>query len=126
MHKIALQGLRKNASKRPLGYYESIVARGRVEGDVLFLEDDVYAELKKKYATKRKLPSVGAQAVSIFGAAGKALLNPKPVSSEERERRLAICNACEFLIDGKRCQKCGCHVNWKSRLEAWHCPVGKW
>lgn len=73
-----------------------------------------------------QFPSVGAQAVNIFGAAGEALLNPKPVSTEERERRLAICNACEFLIDGKRCSKCGCAVKWKAMLEAWHCPVEKW
>ena len=59
-------------------------------------------------------------------AARQAIRNPSPVSEEERERRLGICHACEFLIDGKRCAKCGCNVSWKTRLEAWHCPIQKW
>jgi Family of unknown function (DUF6171) len=73
-----------------------------------------------------ELPSVATQSRNLIGAAGKALMNPTPVSKEEQERRLRICHQCEFLIDGKRCQKCGCTVKWKALLEAWHCPISKW
>jgi len=76
--------------------------------------------------SQQALPSLTAQAVNAVSAVRTAISNPVPISPEERERRLSICHACEFLIDGKRCMKCGCHVNWKSRLEAWHCPIEKW
>lgn len=69
---------------------------------------------------------VTTQAKGLAVAVGKAIQNPTPVSTEERERRLAICQACEFLVEGKRCLKCGCHVNWKTRLAAWHCPIDRW
>lgn len=125
-YKISLDSLRKTASQRTLGYYESVVALGRVENGVLFLEDDVYAELRKKYSLNGTIPTLSAQASNFIRSAREAVANPKPVSVEERERRLSICNACEFLKDGKRCTKCGCTVSWKSRLEAWHCPISKW
>jgi hypothetical protein len=122
--KISLDQLKSAAAGKPLGYYEDVCASGQIKNGILLLEPDVYAALRKKYSPR--LPSLAKQAHNIFGAAGKAIRNPTPVSSEERERRLAICHACEFLVDGKRCLKCGCHVNWKARLEAWHCPIEKW
>jgi hypothetical protein len=74
----------------------------------------------------KTLPSTMTQARNLIGAVGKAIVNPTPVSPEEQKRRLSICVKCEFLIDGKKCAKCGCNVSWKSRLEAWHCPIQKW
>ena len=74
----------------------------------------------------KQMPSVATQAKNAVSAVGQAIKNPTPVSNEEKERRLAICHACEFLVDGKRCLKCGCTVKWKALLEAWHCPISKW
>ncbi len=125
--KLYIPDLRASAANRPAGYLDEILAAGRIENDVvLHIDLDVYRALVKKYSPNRQMPSVATQAKNLIGAASKAILNPKAVSKEERERRLAICNACEFLVDGKRCAKCGCTVNWKSRLEAWHCPIEKW
>jgi len=121
-HKISVAHLKAVAKGKPSGYVEDVIAHGKVEGNTLFVQDADYVTLQKKYA----LPSLKTQIKNVFSATGKALMNPRPLSSEERERRLSICHECEFLIDGKRCQKCGCHVNWKSRLEAWHCPIQKW
>ncbi len=47
------------------------------------------------------------------------------VSDEEKERRLSICGECEFYTNG-RCAKCGCYINFKTRLETEHCPIKKW
>ena len=49
------------------------------------------------------------------------------VSEEEQSRRLAICAACEFFdAPSVRCRRCGCHLNLKARLKAWHCPINLW
>lgn len=53
--------------------------------------------------------------------------NPLNVSDEEKNRRLSICNSCEFFIrDQERCSKCGCYMAVKTYLKAESCPVGKW
>lgn len=43
----------------------------------------------------------------------------------KQETRINICISCTELIDGK-CNKCGCYMNIKVRLEAAKCPIGKW
>jgi hypothetical protein len=105
------------------GYYDALISRGKIKDNMLILDDSDYREVQQGF---RQMPSVAAQAKNLVGAIGQAVINPKRVSQEERERRLSICRACEFLVGGKRCLKCGCGVNWKSRLEAWHCPIEKW
>lgn len=43
------------------------------------------------------------------------------------QERLAICEGCEFFRPkSKTCQKCGCFMKLKTKLEKAHCPVGKW
>lgn len=78
-------------------------------------------------------PTIMTIAKSAAGALGAVLKHGiEQVSDEEQARRLGICGECPHLIQGRskkeegRCGKCGCHLNWKTRLEAWHCPVGKW
>ena len=42
-------------------------------------------------------------------------------------KRIDICMGCEFFVkNGERCNKCGCYMNIKARLQASKCPVGKW
>lgn len=75
------------------------------------------------------LPSKLAMARSAVGAGAQIVRHGlKKVSDEEKGRRLSVCEACEFLVRGKsdRCSKCGCFVKWKTALESWHCPIGKW
>jgi hypothetical protein len=53
--------------------------------------------------------------------------NPLNVSDDEKNRRLSICNSCEFYIkEQERCSKCGCYMAVKTYLKAESCPVGKW
>lgn len=54
-------------------------------------------------------------------------------TSEERERRLAICRTCEYLDkgDGKiiraeRCKLCGCFVHIKAGYTNASCDINKW
>jgi len=43
------------------------------------------------------------------------------------EQRLEICKGCpEFMQLTTQCKKCGCVMSLKTRLEAAHCPIGKW
>jgi hypothetical protein len=74
-----------------------------------------------------RLARLADRARGLSGAIVAAARNPARVPSDEQARRLAICDACEFFLrDKNRCAKCGCRLNWKSRLEAWHCPIQKW
>ena len=56
-----------------------------------------------------------------------AVRKRKPsVSSDEYERRMGICRDCQFLVNGRRCAKCGCVMMYKARLRTGRCPIGKW
>lgn len=82
-------------------------------------------------------PDASAKAVRVVQAVGRvvrALANGEPVrvSSEERERRLAICRSCEFWREAGNlgfgeCKhsKCGC-TRLKHGLATETCPLGKW
>jgi hypothetical protein len=57
----------------------------------------------------------------------KAIAKKEPsLSKEESDRRFDICKQCRFLINGKKCSKCGCSMKLKSRLRTGKCPIGKW
>lgn len=43
----------------------------------------------------------------------------------EKDRRIEICKTCENYNNGT-CKLCGCNMNLKSRINAAHCPIGKW
>jgi hypothetical protein len=75
-------------------------------------------------------PSLWQKAKNLTRAAGrvgKAAVKGAKIAAapEEIERRMAICQGCEFFT-GKSCKKCGCNINFKARLETEHCPIGKW
>jgi len=42
-----------------------------------------------------------------------------------QNRRLEICNMCDFFQDGE-CLKCGCSVVAKTMMATEKCPVGRW
>lgn len=78
------------------------------------------------------MPSLLHQARNVAGAMGRVVAAAArgekiQVGEEEQTRRLAICQACEFLV-GDRCSKCGCIGRWKGRLATEHCPLNppKW
>jgi hypothetical protein len=51
----------------------------------------------------------------------------KKVDKEEFDRRMAICETCEFLKKpAKQCSKCGCFMKLKTKIDRAHCPIHKW
>lgn len=55
------------------------------------------------------------------------------VNDEEKAARLKICTgdetspACEFyVVNQKRCGKCGCFMELKARIKSQSCPLGRW
>ncbi len=53
MRKILLSDLREISAKRPDGYYDELISRGRIEtAEILLLDDSVYAELQIKFSPK--------------------------------------------------------------------------
>lgn len=57
------------------------------------------------------------------------LLNPNEKRSEQEiaAARFEICKSCEFFRPRtETCQKCGCFMKLKTRLERANCPIGKW
>ena len=48
------------------------------------------------------------------------------VDPNVRDSRLAVCNACEFMLLTGNCMKCGCFMRAKSWMKTKKCPVGKW
>ena len=57
------------------------------------------------------------------------LLNPKAIKIDESHAsgRLAICIECPELIKVvNQCKKCGCFMEYKTKLKAAKCPLGKW
>ncbi len=88
-------------------------------------------ERKASRRSKQQLPTLSKNVSNIARAAGrvvKAIVTHKSirVSDEEKERRLSICRDCEFYTANGRCEKCGCFIRFKTRLETEHCPIEKW
>lgn len=48
-------------------------------------------------------------------------------TEEEIEKRLSICDTCEYLKrESLRCAACGCHLTVKSKWKSSKCPLSKW
>jgi hypothetical protein len=48
------------------------------------------------------------------------------VDDLEKERRMSICRSCEHFSDLlSQCELCGCFLEAKTRLKAFHCALDK-
>ncbi len=80
----------------------------------------------------QQYPPISTQLRTAASAAGRAVTaavtgQPVRVSVEERDRRQAICHACdEFDPAENRCRRCGCSLAVKPWLKTEVCPIGKW
>ena len=41
-------------------------------------------------------------------------------------KRNKICRECEHILALYRCKKCGCFMDFKTRIKNSKCPIGKW
>lgn len=42
------------------------------------------------------------------------------------QKRIIICNACEYKTEMGMCKKCGCVLAVKARFPFFKCPIEKW
>ena len=151
--KISLKLLKEYSSKRPDGYYDDVVSKGRIEGSYLEITPSAYNALLQRYNNQttiqnvlnnvipllkresccsKSMPSVPVQLSNVIGAmvrVGENIINNKPVliSDIDRDKRLEICGTCEhYNIEKKRCSICGCKMSIKVALSSEKCPNGKW
>ena len=53
------------------------------------------------------------------------LSDEERASEPVREERLALCKACDRLLEGM-CTACGCYVELRAASKISHCPYKKW
>ena len=88
----------------------------------------LHAEQRRRHS----LPPLTAQIANAAEAVKRvanAVMKQKPilVEADEYERRRSICSTCPLWVEAsKRCTKCGCKTEAKTRLATEHCPEGKW
>lgn len=75
-----------------------------------------------------EFPNLFTMAGNLFSSAGDVLREGvERVSEEERNERLQNCHVCpSYDISNNRCYHCGCFLNIKTYIKAWHCPEGRW
>lgn len=53
--------------------------------------------------------------------------NTEYVDEATKNARMSVCRSCEFFIKiPGMCKKCGCVMEFKTRLAHAQCPIGKW
>ena len=103
--------------------------KGNPAGGILAVNPDI-TPLRWELDKEPEMPSHGQIAKNAGGAFARNLrsvmsgnsLNADP---DVIEARKALCKACEFMTND-RCAKCGCWLQYKTRLRAEKCPAGKW
>ena len=77
---------------------------------------------------KKKEPGIIKKGFSLGKALFRYATEGFPnVSQEVYEQRMMTCNSCELLNKKTAaCMSCGCHVEYKGRMETEACPEKKW
>lgn len=129
MTRFALRFVRERIPERPEGYYEDCVSRGRIVGEEIEFEDDVYQELLAKYSGGFIRFTLAQKLSNFVGTVGRwAAAGAPVVSKAELAWRGAICMACPHWRAEEafpRCEICGCG-DLKHELQTAVCPIGKW
>jgi len=124
---IPLAKLQSAATLKAPGYYDACIAAGTIVGDNLQLSESAFAVLRSQFSP----PPLSSQLQSAAGAAvaecGAALSGAAAVEDATKAARLAACEACaHFIVADRRCQKCGCWMELKTKFRTASCPEGKW
>ena len=141
--RIKIDELKKAAANRPNGYFEDVLSKGIVDGNILTIPDGEYKKLVEKYSPgkpvveasccgKQAMPKLTTQLKNVAVSAKRTIGNivsgaPVLATEELVSKRREICENCEFWnAVKKKCSICGCYTNAKIRLKAEKCPKGKW
>jgi len=126
-----LATLRASAHRKPRGFVEFIMRRGRVVGDRVYLDEEANRELQITFLSNREQaviePTWSELASNFAGAmAAWARAGYQVVDEAEYQRRHTVCQQCEHWRPAARlglgkCEKCKC-----TRLKLWlsnsRCP----
>lgn len=124
---IPLSKLQSAAALKPPGYYEACLAAGTVVGNNLELTERAFANLRARFSPPPLSTQIQSAAGAVVAECGAALAGEPPVDETEKARRIELCEACEhFIAADRRCQKCGCWMDLKTRLRTAACPQAKW
>ena len=110
------------------GYIDGLLKLGKIENDYLeIMQWDLY--LYNKRSNENHDLNKGARLIKGVSKWAKSgfLKTPEDILN----KRLSICQACEFWNpEGFRgtgkCTKCGCSTWAKLRMATERCPIGKW
>lgn len=132
----SVEKLRMSDRLRPVGFADFILARGKIEGDIVILDQATHRELRYRFYPPAKAPRPIAppkdptltELAGNFALAmtGWAKAGFKTVTREEFERRHTLCQACEYYEPNARlglgkCKRCACS-KFKLWLATSHCP----
>lgn len=91
------------------------------------------SDIENQTKTQPQMPSILDMSKNLVKTAADVAKSvvisgePLKLSDEEKNKRLSICESCEFYNkEQSRCTKCGCYMAVKTYLKAATCPVGKW
>jgi hypothetical protein len=81
---------------------------------------------KRLILMRRKKPSFAEKAANLVKSTAKHVADGmKEVDDDELQKRLGICNECEFR-EGEECTVCGCPLIRKALWNSETCPKDKW
>lgn len=104
--KFTRKDLQEKAKARPAGYVEDVLARAKIDGDVITLDDVAWRELHEKYYHPVVAP-----------------VSPEQVAVSKE--RFEVCKACPDSLDygfGCRLYKSCCFGKWRSNPKN-QCPA---
>lgn len=127
MISIPLAKLRSVAAIKPQGYYDACIRAGTVAGDNLELSERAFAELRSRFSPPPRDTQIRAFVGAVATECGAAASGEPAVEPEERARRIAICEGCDYFVRAdRRCSRCGCWVDAKAGFRTQQCPEARW
>lgn len=124
---ISLSKLQSAAKVKAQGYYDACIAAGTVVGDNLQLSDEAFSTLRAQFSAPPISTQVQSAATAVVTECGAALSGQAAVDDTTKAARIALCEQCAFfIVADRRCQKCGCWMEIKTRFRTATCPEGRW
>jgi len=116
--RILIPQARKAAQARPAGYIDALLAGGKVNGDILEIDQATWEAVQAKFADGKEhpLPSLatrGAHFAAALARATSRVLAGQPIRVPDavEAARAEYCHGCDkFRKSDQRCGLCGCCI----------------